>query len=188
MVCRMQSGCKHRPSRSDHRRRCRRGFQVKLVAALDELPSLPVARVDVREAAADDASFFMDIVGGQLGVPEPARAGIVSTICQPGWHFYFAMVNDRPVAGAAMFVRARGAWFGLAATLPEYRSQGAQSALLLRRIADAKAAGCSWVSAETVPESMEPNPSLRNMKRLGLRELYHRPWYRFQEDASRPSA
>src|SRR5699024_8755589 len=123
----------------------------------------------------------MDIVGSQLSVPERVRPAIVSTIGQPGWHFYFAVADDRPVAGAAMYTGRDGAWFGWAATLPEYRNRGAQTALLVRRIRDAEQAGCRWISAEAIPESQAPNPSLWNMKRLGLRELYHRPLYRFQE-------
>jgi len=129
----------------------------------------------------------MDLVGSQLGVPERVRPGLVSTIGQLGWHFYFALAAKRPVAGAAVYVDGDGAWFGLAATLPEYRNRGAQTALLLHRIAEAKAAGCRSIGAEAAPDSVAPNPSLRNMKRLGLRELYHRPWYRFQEQISRPS-
>jgi GNAT superfamily N-acetyltransferase len=130
----------------------------------------------------------MDLVGSQLGVPESVRPGIVSTLGQPAWRFYFATSDQGPVAGAAMFVDGDGAWFGLAGTLPEYRHRGAQTALLARRIADAKAAACRWISAETSPETLGPNPSLRNMKRFGMRELYHRPWYRFHEDGSRPSS
>jgi GNAT superfamily N-acetyltransferase len=157
------------------------GAQVKLVATLDTLDSLPAPRLYVEEATASDASCFMNMVGSQLQVPECVRPAIVSTIGQPGWHFYFAMLDDGPVAGAAMFVEGGGAWLGWAATLPEYRNRGAQSALLVRRIRDAKAAGCRWVSADADPASSAPNPSLRNMTRLGLRERYHRPWYRFEE-------
>lgn len=164
------------------------GTQIKLVAAVNELRMVGRSPFDVRTANTSEAPVFMELVGSQLGVPDRVRPGIVSTIGQPGWHFYFAVVNERPVAGAAMYVEGDGAWFGLAATLPEYRHRGAQTALLLQRIRDARAAGCRWVSAETTPESLAPNPSLRNMKRLGLRELYHRPWYRFQQPVSRPSA
>jgi GNAT superfamily N-acetyltransferase len=164
------------------------GTQIKLVAAVDALHDLPVSSLDVKQVNASEAPLFMDLVGSQLAVPEPVRPGIVSTIEQPGWHFYFALADEQPVAGAALFVEGDGAWFGLAGTLPEYRQRGAQTALLLQRMRDAKAAGCRWVSAEAFPETFAPNPSLRNMKRLGLRELYHRPWYRFQEHPSRPSA
>lgn len=158
------------------------GTLVKLAAELSDLVELPTPRVEVASASPADAPAFMALVGAQMSVPEELRYGIVSTIGEPGWYFYFAAVDDQPVAGAAMFIEADGAWLGLAGTLPEYRNRGAQTALLLRRIEDAKRAGCRWISSEAFPEAGTPNPSLRNMKRLGLRELYERPWYRFQEN------
>lgn len=164
------------------------GHVIKLVAEIDQLSELPQPALQVIEAGRDDAVRFMDIVGSQLDVPEPVRPGIVSTIGHPGWRFYFALVDDRPVAGAAMFASGDGAWLGLMGTLPEFRRRGAQTALLSRRIRDARAAGCRWISAETWPETAGPNPSLRNMTRLGLRELYRRPWYRFVENGAQPPA
>jgi hypothetical protein len=160
------------------------GTLVELAADLSELVELPAPRVDVMRASRSDAPLFMDLVGAQMGVPEELRYGIVSTMGEPGWHFYFAVIDDQPVAGAAMFIEREGAWLGLAGTLSEYRNRGAQTALLLRRMQDAKRAGCRWISSEAFPEAGAPNPSLRNMKRLGLRELYQRPWYRFQEGAA----
>ncbi|HEY9226250.1 MAG TPA: GNAT family N-acetyltransferase [Gemmatimonadaceae bacterium] len=164
------------------------GSTIKLVGELNSLVELPAASHEVVEATSRDAPSFMAIVSPQLDVPELARPGIVSTIGQPPWRFYFALSDARPVAAAAMLIDGEGAWLGLAGTLPEYQNRGAQTALLLRRIQDAKAAGCRWVSAETSPETLKPNPSLRNMRRIGLRELYRRPWYRFREEGSRPSA
>ena len=165
------------------------GSVIKLVGDLARLTELPEPRIAVKELSESEAPQFMELVGSQLGVPESVRPGIVSTMGQPGWRFYFALENQSPVAGAAMFTAGPGAWFGLAGTLSEYRNRGAQTALLVRRIRDAKAEGCQWVSAETSPETAAPNPSLRNMKRLGLRALYQRPWYRFREDDdSRPCA
>lgn len=164
------------------------GSQVKLVAAVDAFGDLPSTHLEVVEALPVDRVAYMDLVGPTLGVPEHVRAGIVSTIGRTGWHFYFAIAENQAIAGAAMYIQQAGAWFGLAATLPTFRNRGAQSALLLRRLEDARSAGCQWVSAEAVPETTTPNPSLHNMKRLGMRELYHRPWYRFQNGTSRPSA
>ena len=157
------------------------GTVLKLVAELADLPELPVAAFEVVEATAQDATTFMGLVGPLLGVPEPGRPGIVATMGEPGWRFYFALIESRPIAGAAMFLGGDGAWLGLAGTLPAYRHRGAQTALLSRRILDARATACRWISAETSPEALGDNPSLRNMKRLGLRELYHRPWYRFTD-------
>jgi GNAT superfamily N-acetyltransferase len=157
---------------------------IKLVADIATLTEPSAAQLAVRELSESEAPQFMELVGSQLAVPERVRPGIVSTIGQPGWRFYFALEDQSPIAGAAMFVASRGAWFGLAGTLPEFRNRGAQTALLSRRTRDAKAEGCLWASAETSTEALAPNPSLRNMKRLGWRELYRRPWYRFQEDES----
>lgn len=164
------------------------GTLTKLVAELSDRVELPAPRVEVACASASDSTTFMDLVGAQMGVPVELRHGIVSTIGEPGWHFYFAVADEQPVAGAAMFIEGNGAWLGLAGTLPEYRNRGAQTALLLRRMQDAKRAGCRWVSAETFPEAGAPNPSLSNMRRLGWRELYHRPWYRFQMNTALPAA
>jgi GNAT superfamily N-acetyltransferase len=164
-----------------------RASVVKLVATLDDIDDPPMPNIRVVDVDAGDATRFAALVGPLLGVPEPVRPAIVSTIGFPGWRFYFAVDAGEPVAGAAMFTHGDGAWLGLMATLPEYRQRGAQTALLARRIQDARAAGCRWISAETSPETAGPNRSLRNMKRVGLRELYHRPFYRFDERESQPS-
>ena len=67
-----------------------------------------------------------------------------------------------------------GAFCG-AATLEEARGRGAQSAFMERRVADARAAGCQWLSAETWQEfDGQHNPSLHNMLRAGFVEVYDR--------------
>jgi hypothetical protein len=53
---------------------------------------------------------------------------------------------------------------GAAATLPEFRGLGAQKALVERRLADAKALGCTIVAVETAELTLEKDaPSYRNM-------------------------
>ena len=43
------------------------------------------------------------------------------------------------------------------------------------RVADALEAGADWITCETGAETAEsPNPSLHNMRRLGLGEQYER--------------
>ena len=120
-----------------------RGTNVKLFVRLTELRPMGSATGPVIvEVLPEQASQFLDIVGAGLSVPEAVRPGIAAAIGQPGWRYYFAVRDGRPMAGAAMF------------------SDG--------------------VGAETFPVTAPDNPSLRNMLRLGLRELYHRPWYRFE--------
>jgi hypothetical protein len=134
----------------------------------------------VVEIDVDDAPTFEALVGPALGVPPELGPGIRSTVGHPGWHYYLALDGARPIAGAAMYTRGEGAWFGLGATSVADRGRGAQTALLERRLRDAIAFGCKWVSAETYPDTPDrPNPSYRNMLRLGMRVLYQRTNYLF---------
>ena len=56
--------------------------------------------------------------------------------------------------------------------------QGAQSALLARRLQDAGAAGCDRFVLETAEERPERGaPSYRNALRFGFRTAYVRPNY-----------
>jgi GNAT superfamily N-acetyltransferase len=100
------------------------------------------------------------------GVPSQGAAGFTG---------YGAWQGDTLVATATLFAAHGIATLAGAATLPEYRGLGAQSALMARRIRDAAALGCQWVTSETGAETAEsPNPSLHNMRRIGLTELYER--------------
>ena len=168
---------------------------VKLCRALVTEPEtdVPPQAFTVREIGVEDAARFDATVAGPLGVPDQSAPGIRSTIGHAGWHFYLAFEGDDPIAGATMFVLGEGAWFGLAATAPRARRRGAQTALLNRRLRDAYRLGCRWVSADTQPETAaSPNPSLRNMGRVGFEILYYRPKYLFDDSgsprAARPSA
>jgi hypothetical protein len=133
-------------------------------------------QLTVVEIGLTDAETFERVVAAPLGVPEGLGAGIRSTIGLSGWRYYLVLDGDRPIAGAALYVRERLAWFGLGATIESDRRRGAQSALLSRRLHDAFAAGCEWVSADTLAETLEhPSQSYRNMRRAGFALLYERP-------------
>lgn len=88
---------------------------------------------------------------------------------------YGAWDGDELVAAATLLTHGDNASLCGAATLPSHRGRGAQGALMVRRIRDAAARGCATVVTETGAETPEsPNPSLHNMRRLGLTELYER--------------
>jgi ribosomal protein S18 acetylase RimI-like enzyme len=84
---------------------------------------------------------------------------------QPGWSLYLARVDGRPAASAILFVRDKAAYLADAATDPQFRGRGLQTALLRRRIADAKAAGVDFVCSGAAYLSA----SHRNMERVGMR-------------------
>lgn len=89
---------------------------------------------------------------------------------------YAAWDGDKLVATGALYVDGELGEFVSAATLPEYRGRGAQSALLARRVQDALAAGCTTLAVEVVkPARGEDNPSLNNVRRAGFEIAYDRP-------------
>lgn len=130
----------------------------------------------IDEIAPQEADVFEAVVARALGVPVGLEAGISSTIGQPGWRYYLARDAGRPIAGGASYVRGEYAWLGFGATIESERRRGAQTALLARRMVDAAADGCQWVSADTLAETVtRPNQSYRNMCRMGFVTAYERP-------------
>lgn len=77
-----------------------------------------------------------------------------------------------------MFVGSRVGWLGIAATLPEYRRRGAQSALLAAMIRAAGGSGCELVVTETgALVDGKPSNSYRNILRAGFELDYVRANY-----------
>ena len=115
-----------------------RGFTMlarkiaKVYRRADPSPKVLMAdpRLTVAEIGPSDAVMFEQVVAAALGVPDGLGEGIRSTIGLPGWRYYFVLDDDRPIAGAALYVRGRVAWCGLGATIESDRRRGAQSALL----------------------------------------------------------
>jgi hypothetical protein len=143
------------------------------------------ARLSVAEIGPSEAEIFEQIVAGPLGVPVEMGAGVRSTVGHPGWRHYLVHDGVRPIAGAALYARGEHAWLGLCATVESDRGRGAQMALLARRLEDAAADGCAWVSADTIAETADrPNKSYRNMRRAGFSLLYERPNYLMDRGAA----
>jgi GNAT superfamily N-acetyltransferase len=101
---------------------------------------------------------------------------------RPGWQAFAVLDGNEMIATAGLFITgSAGHLFG-AATLPDARRQGAQSALIAARAAAAREAGCSWLVGETFAEGPgQHNPSLHNMLRAGLSVFYERPNWTWRE-------
>jgi hypothetical protein len=141
-----------------------------------EMPPQIVPAFQIDEIAATEAQTFEAVVARALGVPVGLEGGIRSTLGQPGWRYYLARDQGRPIAGGAYYMRGQYSWFGFGATLESDRRRGAQTALLARRMHDAAADGCLWASADTLVGTAErPNQSYRNMHRMGFVTSYERP-------------
>jgi GNAT superfamily N-acetyltransferase len=83
---------------------------------------------------------------------------------------YLALLDGEPVGAGGMEASARGAALFGASVLPEARRRGVQLALMLRRMARARAAGCQLVTITSSPGI----PTERNAARVGFRLAYAR--------------
>ena len=159
---------------------CRRGYRPLeisnvLFRSIDPSPAEPPPGVTVRVAAPDEADLWSSISarGWTHEHPELAEfvrdAGRLSLAREdsPG----FLAESDGIPGAAGVLVLHRGvALFGGAATVPELRRRGLQSALLAARMRYAAEAGCDL--AMMVAEA--GSNSQRNAERQGFRVAYTR--------------
>jgi GNAT superfamily N-acetyltransferase len=149
----------------------------------------PAASTDltVRRIDEHDAQAFAQVVADCFSWPAATHDWIASLVGRPGWHHYLALDASRPVASGAFFASEGQAWLDFAATLPDCRGRGAQSALLERRIRDAAELGCHRLVVETAEQTSERGaPSFRNTLNFGFRVAYVRPNYMYETKDSGP--
>ncbi len=129
----------------------------------------------VEEVSSDHAHAFGEIVVSGFDLPRALAAWFAAIVGRRGWRCYLAFADGVPAATGALFVHGRMAWVSFAATVPEFRRRGAQSALLERRIADAVSAGCESLVTETGEiVDGKPSNSYRNILRAGFEVAYRR--------------
>lgn len=97
--------------------------------------------IHLREVDGDDADYVDVLLGGyEIGPDLPGFQKMLTIEhSTDGLRRYVANVDDRPVAAGALFTQGNVSVLVGAATLPEYRGRGCQSALIARRLADAAA-------------------------------------------------
>jgi ribosomal protein S18 acetylase RimI-like enzyme len=154
-----------------------RGWAKHVGRASLDVPAHTELRI---EAVGDRSRAWAAIVLETFGFPEAFHAWLARLAELDGWRLYLALDGTEPAAAAALYVGTGDAGprigqLTFAGTLPRYRGRGAQSALAARRILDAREMGVDWIVTETDEELPDrPNPSYRNMVRLGLGVRYVR--------------
>jgi ribosomal protein S18 acetylase RimI-like enzyme len=141
---------------------------------------LPVQNscVKIVNASPKENHTFDKIIQEGFDWEEEAALLFSQTIGRPGWNHYFATKDDKPIAAASMYYNGHFASLAIAATLPDYRRYGAQSALITQRINDAIDMGCKYMAVETAENKPGKfSASNRNMKRFGFDLAYLRPNY-----------
>jgi GNAT superfamily N-acetyltransferase len=149
-----------------------------------ERPPVVASELRVERIDADDADIFAAINVAAWELPAAAAGWFTGCVGRAGWLHYLCYDGSDPIATAAMYVKDGLAWTSWAATRPDGRGRGAQSALIAFRIRDAADLGCSHIHTETYDEQADnPSQSYRNLTRAGFELAYWRPNYYY--DGSR---
>lgn len=135
---------------------------------------VPTNDVHLRRPGSDEAESYSMVV---------ARSFFETTEISPefldifkscyyaaGAFFLMAEVAGVPAGGGMMSIQHGVASLGGAGTLPEFRNQGVQRALLLARLAQAAQSGCDLAMVAASPGS----GSQRNVERQGFQVVYTR--------------
>ncbi|MDR6549761.1 hypothetical protein [Paenibacillus qinlingensis] len=136
--------------------------------------------LEVKIVTPQCAADFGHVVQAGFGLPVSVIPWFSALVGRPKWKIYVAYDNSVPVACGAMYIDNNWAWFGIDATLVEYRGRGAQNALIKRRITDGISAGVIGFTAETGQPSEgeeDNNKSYSNYLLAGFNRLYIRPNY-----------
>ena len=160
------------------------GFENVLGLPIDRSDSAPAAtNITVETVDRDQLQRWMDIavdafmnLDGTGSVPDDAlpREQMVKVLDEvmgaPGFIHYLARIDGEAVGEAAMRIDEDLAQIAGAGTLPHARGRGVQKALLQRRLADARRAGCTLAVVTTAPGTRSQD----NVMRRGFTLLYTR--------------
>jgi GNAT superfamily N-acetyltransferase len=145
------------------------GFYAGLYAETAAAITDPVAGVRVEMA---DPSEFAQVYVAGFGFPRQRQATMARSMevlaGQPGCFFFRARTGTATDGVGLLFLAGGTAYLATAATLPDRRGNGVQTALVRHRIAVAARAGSDLVAGHAAVGS----GSQRTMERCGLRVAY----------------
>ena len=127
----------------------------------------------IREVASHEKDLFADLYQESFGLPASEWPGYVRDsirvlVDMPSNRCFFACIGQTIVALGVLSLFQQTGYLALAATLPAFRRQGYQQALLTARIKRARAEGCDLI----VGQAGVGTTSGRNMEKVGLRLAY----------------
>ena len=136
----------------------------------------PERSVRIEEIGPEAADAWHAVLSGVWPMNRGLGAWYARRMTLPGWRHYLALMDGRPAAAAATYVKGDVARLAEAVTLSHYRRRGIHAALIRRRSIDGIEAGVRLFTTETNP----PLPrmrlvSYRNMLRAGFQLAYVRP-------------
>ena len=137
---------------------------------LEDVEERPTT-LDIIRVGSTESEAFGRIVATGYGLPD-AAATWAAGAHELGWECWLALDGDKPAAAAGLYASEGVGYVGFAATLPEHRGKGGQSALLAERIRHARKLGCDLLVTETGERRDDPpSNSYRNLLRAGFTEV-----------------
>ena len=128
----------------------------------------PVTMANEREY-----DIWADVMCRSFAHPPAMGEAGRSVLIVPEMHRYLARVDGVPAGTTLLCSQFGMGYIDLVGTLPEHRRKGVASALVMRAVADSRAAGNRWTTLEAEAGSAAE----RLYKRLGFRTVYHRHRY-----------
>lgn len=130
--------------------------------------------ITIREITEDEFELYgkLHCLGTGLNVNGASHVADNNRVLfdRQGWRFFIGFVDEQPAGVAVMYINNGVASFTFAATVPEFRRRGLQTAFLLKRIHEAALADCELVVSQAAYTSISHN----NMERVGMRIGYTR--------------
>ena len=154
-----------------------RGFRpswgwMQFRRGVEPVPDISTALAQA-EIGPERAQEFARLVRAAYGLPEALEEILAAIPGHAQWTCWLAYAGDEPAAAAALYCEDGAGYLGIAATAPEHRGQGAQTALIAARIERARELGCDTVFTETGEQLPErPSASYRNIVRCGFEALH----------------
>jgi GNAT superfamily N-acetyltransferase len=136
-----------------------------------EMSAVQSSPLEIRELAPLETEGMSHIFGDALGLSGLATILLLGLPTREGWHCYRASLGGREVACGSMLVFGKVALLGLEATLPDARGHGCQTALITKRLADARREGCDVVVAEVCDGHQASPKAATNLERIGFEEI-----------------
>jgi GNAT superfamily N-acetyltransferase len=141
-----------------------------------EPPPDAVTEFVVVRAGPEEAGAFARALVAGFEMPGWMEEWVAGLVGRRGWGCYVARRGSEPAAAGCVYMHPPAAWLGMAATVPAFRRQGGQGAIMAARIREAVAAGCTAIATETGERVLDrPSASYTNILRFGFREAYVRP-------------
>jgi N-acetylglutamate synthase-like GNAT family acetyltransferase len=129
---------------------------------------LPQTDLEIRQVNAAEIAQTRPLLGAAM------MDGYFATAGKRGFLHYMAFDESQPIAVAALVEVERIGYLTYAVTNASARRRGAQTALILRRIEDARRLGCTQIVSQTLTMLRE---SFANLQRCGFREVYEQEVY-----------